>query len=356
MAGRPPPRPLLLALCLAATLAVTGGPRQADRSTSTTFGALVASLSEPGGYFDTDNLISNERSYLSVVPELRRLGLRDGAYIGVGPDQNFSYIAALEPSIAFIVDIRRDNLLLHLLFKALFAAAPTRVEYLARLTGRVAPADAEAWTSQTVEAIVAYVDSAAAVAASGRERLYRDVAARVSAFGVPMTAADAATVRRFHERFVADGLSLRFQSLGRAPQYYYPTYRELLVGTDGEGRQASFLASERAYGIVRALEARDRIVPVTGNLAGPDALRAVAALLAARGVPLHAFYASNVEFYLFRDGSFPRFLDNLAAIPRADRAVLIRSVFGGGDSVSSIEPLGTLLARRQPARDRRNRR
>ena len=58
-----------------------------------TFAASIAGLSEPGGYFDTDNLISNERSYLQVVPDLRRLSVRGGAYIGVGPDQNFSYIA-----------------------------------------------------------------------------------------------------------------------------------------------------------------------------------------------------------------------------------------------------------------------
>ena len=43
------------------------------------FGALVASLSEPGGYFDTDNLISNERSYLHVVPTLRTLAGRPAA-------------------------------------------------------------------------------------------------------------------------------------------------------------------------------------------------------------------------------------------------------------------------------------
>ena len=55
-------------------------------------------------------------------------GVTGGAYIGVGPDQNFSYIARIRPSVAYIIDIRRDNLLLHLLFKALFARAPDRVD------------------------------------------------------------------------------------------------------------------------------------------------------------------------------------------------------------------------------------
>jgi hypothetical protein len=33
---------------------------------------------------------------------------------------------------------------------------------------------------------------------------------------------------------------------------------------------------------------------------------------------------------LFREGGFSRFVDNLAHIPHADHALIIRSVFGGG--------------------------
>src|ERR1700741_1964490 len=85
------------------------------------FAGLVARLSEPGGYFDTDNLVSNERSYLHVAGKLRELGgSSGGAYLGVGPDQNFSYILAVRPALALIIDIRRDNLLQHLLFKTIF--------------------------------------------------------------------------------------------------------------------------------------------------------------------------------------------------------------------------------------------
>ena len=42
------------------------------------------------------------------------------------------------------------------------------------------------------------------------------------------------------------------------------------------------------------------------------------------------FYASNVEFYLFREGTFARFVDNLSRIPHSDRSLIVRSVFGGG--------------------------
>src|SRR3954451_3361013 len=109
--------PALLAVAFVPWVLRGGGAQPAGQSLA----ALVEQLSEEGGEFDTDNLISNERSYLEVMPALKAAGVSGGAYIGVGPDQNFSYIAQLRPSIAFIIDIRRDNLLLHLLFKSLFA-------------------------------------------------------------------------------------------------------------------------------------------------------------------------------------------------------------------------------------------
>ena len=89
--------------------------------------ALSAELSEPGGYFDTDNVISNETSYLQVADQLADAVPAGGVYVGVGPDQNFSYIARVRPRYAFILDIRRENLLQHLLFAALFARADDAV-------------------------------------------------------------------------------------------------------------------------------------------------------------------------------------------------------------------------------------
>jgi len=106
---------------------VSGALYGIAQPTAQSFASRVERLSEDGGDFDTDNLISNERSYLDVIPALNASRVSGGAYVGVGPDQNFSYIAQVRPAIAFIVDIRRDNLLLHLLFKALFAAAQNRL-------------------------------------------------------------------------------------------------------------------------------------------------------------------------------------------------------------------------------------
>jgi hypothetical protein len=163
-------------------------------------------------------------------------------------------------------------------------------------------------------------------------------------FGVPLSAQDLATVDRFHRRFIGAGLDLQFQSTGRPPQSGYPTLRQLLLATDDEGRPGNYLASEEGFQFVKALQARDLIIPIVGNLGGPSALKAVGALLRERQLLLSAFYASNVEFYLRNDGSFPRFIDNLNSLPRSGHAVIIRSVFGGGGrSVSETQPISALV-------------
>jgi hypothetical protein len=334
-------RSFRLGLILIAALLATGGPATSQVRTAT-FAEQIAALSEPGGYFDTDNLISNERSYLTVLPALAAAGVRGGAYVGVGPDQNFSYIAAIRPSMAVIIDIRRDNLLLHLLFKALFAESRTRVDYLAQLCGRPIPADATPWRTRPIEELVRYVDQTAATP-RGVTPIRERVMARIREFGVPLTPADLATIDRFHRRFIQDGLGLQFNSTGRAPQWSYPTLRDLVLETDGEGRQASFLASEEGFAFLKSLQARDLIVPVVGDLSGPTALRAIGRFVAARNERVSALYASNVEFYLDRNRTFPQFVANVRHLPWSPRGVIIRSVFGGGSSESSLEPIVRFL-------------
>jgi hypothetical protein len=342
------PCQLVAALALAVLCGVRGEPPAAQSPSP--FARLVASLSEADGYFDTDNLVSNESSYLQVVPELRRAGISGGAYVGVGPDQNFTYIGELRPALAFIVDIRRDNLLLHLLFKALFQLSRTRVDYLAMLFGRPVPADPTSWRSASIERLVEYLDRHEA---AGVDELSKRVDRVILGFGVPLSEDERRTIDRFHRRFIESGPSLRFQSSGRPPRTVYPTYRGLLLDRDSSGRQSSFLASEEAFQFVRSLEGRDLVIPVVGDLGGPSALAAVGREIATQHEQLSAFYTSNVEYYLFRSGSFSRFLQNLTRIPRNRGAVIIRSVFEpyaldsvrpGDDSASRLQRVDELLA------------
>jgi len=299
---------------------------------ATPFAALSERLSEPNGEFDTDNLISNESSYLHVIPALEQGGVTGGVYVGVGPDQNFSYIARIRPASAFIIDIRRDNLLMHLLFKAIFSESRNRMEYLR---------------------IVTYLDAAkpaaAAVLAAEAGRLHE----AIRKTGMALSLRDLATIDRFHGQFIRAGLGLKFQSTGRPTREYYPTYRDLLLETDRRGRQLCYLASEGDFQFVKELEAKDLIVPVVGDLAGPHALAAIGQEVARRGEKVSAFYNSNIENYLFRDGSFPRYMENVKKLPHSDKSVIIRSLFGGYAlpesapgyySTSAVQTIDALIA------------
>lgn len=315
-------------LALAGLVACGTGARsdRTQQARTTEFARLVEQLSEPGAYFDTDNLISNERSYLHVLDRLTTLPVNGGAYLGVGPDQNFSYIAAVRPDIAFIVDVRRDNMLQHLMFKALFTVARTRIEYLCLLLGRRIPDEPARWTAAGVNGLVAYIDSIGGGGAA-ESRALDTVSATLERFGVPLSDDDRATIRRIHREFIRDGLDLRFQSHGRPPMARYPTLRQLISETDRAGRQVSYLASEPAFRIVKSLQERDRIIPVVGDFAGSHALAAIGDLVRQRGLTVSAFYTSNVELYLMRDGTFQRFADNVARLPQHQHTVIVRSYF-----------------------------
>lgn len=295
------------------------------------FAKLIAELSEAGAYFDTDNLISNERSYLHVLGALDRLKVRGGAYIGVGPDQNFSYIARIRPRIAFIVDIRRDNMLQHLLFKALFARSRNRAEYLALLLGTEMPATTANFSNRTIEQLIGLVDTSPGTTAT-RRTAHRIVQTDVARMGVPLSTQDLATIERFHREFIDAGLELRFTSIGRAPQWYYPTLRQLLVERDLTGRTASYLANEADFQFLKTMQQRNLIVPVVGDLSGAKAMGAIAQYMKAHGDKISAIYASNVEDYVMRGGGFGRYARNVIAFPRDERSVLIRSWFGGEGS------------------------
>ena len=330
------------------------GQQSAVRPVDTPFSALVARLSEPGGYFDTDNLLSNERSYLHALRAMRRHEVSGGAYLGVGPDQNFSYIAHVRPQVAFILDIRRDNMLQHLMFRAMFEEANTRAEWLALLFGRAKPVPASL-TGAPLESIIAWIDSTpstpAAVAA-----IQRRLQARVARYGIPFDSVEERTIERIHGEFVAAGMDIKFTTHRRGPRPYYPSYRDLLLERDLDGHQASFMATEELFNVVRQLQRRGLVVPVVGNFAGDHALAAIGDEIRRRGLKISAFYTSNVEQYLLRDASFDRYATTVAKLPHDARTVMIRSYFSGGfrpalpqtvdgyGSTQLVQPLASFVA------------
>src|SRR5215831_21082990 len=103
------------------------------------FWKLSTESSEPDGTFRSDNLLSNELYFQYVIPDLVKTAKSERVYMGVGPEQNFTYIAALKPKMVFIVDIRRGNLDLHLMYKAIFEMSKDRADFVSLLFSKKRP-------------------------------------------------------------------------------------------------------------------------------------------------------------------------------------------------------------------------
>src|SRR5215471_14329867 len=260
------------------------------------FGRYIESWSEPEGYFDSDNFISNETSYLHVVDDLHNRVSPGGIYIGVGPDQNLSYIVHTRPTLAIITDIRRQNMLEHLWFKALISLASNRTEYLALLVSRETP---------TVKAGASLQDIIQVVRRSRTdEKLFlKNVAAvkkvLTDTYKLKLSADDLSKIEYVYRTFWDENLELRFSSIGRGNALNYPTFEEMLQETDRHGNQKSYLSSEELFQWLKKFEAENRLIPIVGDFAGPHALKTVGSFLRANGLHISTFYTSNVEFYLF---------------------------------------------------------
>ncbi len=312
------------------------------------FAQLIAELSEEGGYFPSDNLVSNELGYQKVLNKLDELNLHGGVYIGVGPEQNFTYIAQIRPVRAFILDIRRDNLLQHLLFKALFIMARHRAEYLSLLLSRPLPREHRRWEQISIDELVEVMDGLPPdrlYYQANLRRVYELIAHR---FRFDLTPDDQNRIDFIYSNFYRSGLDLRYQSHLRRSWRWFPTLRQLLVETDLYGRQRSFLASEEAFQFVKRLQERNLIIPVTGDFAGPKALRAIGDHVRRWGEQVSAFYTSNVEFYLLQQGRFSAFVENVKSLPRDEHSLIIRAYVGFGHRHPEALPgyfITTLLQR-----------
>jgi hypothetical protein len=289
------------------------------------FAALSARLSEPGGYFDSDNLISNETSYLHVMGKLREIGVSGGVYIGVGPDQSFSYIAKIRPRVAIMIDIRRDNLLQHLLFKSLFGRARNRIDYLCEFFGKPFP-KTKGWESRSIKELIDYIDSTASDQKLFEKSL-KEVRQDVQRYGIPLSQSDLESIGKVQRAFFSAGLDIRYSSYHRPPRSIYPPYRDLLLETDLAGNQQNYFNSEDDFQFLKKLEDQDMVIPVVGDLSGPQAVKAIGQYIAEIKERVSAYYVSNVEFYLQRQGTFDKFVENLKSLPIDSRSVIIRSYF-----------------------------
>jgi len=311
------------------------------------FWQLITGISEPNGRFQYENFVSNEFTLQSVIPSLKAQTKPAGAYIGVGPEQNFTYIAALHPKIAFIIDIRRQNLLEHLMYKAIFELSRNRSDLVSLLFSRkrVSPLSV---SSTAGELLTAYSR------VQGDRRLFdqnlRRIIHRLTIdHKFPLSDEDRNNIRYVYMTFFSHGPALDYTVGGFYTFDDPPTYIDLMTADDGQGRMRSFLATEENFQTVKTLETENLLIPVVGDFAGSHALREIGRFLAAHHSRVTAFYLSNVERYLFNAAdAWRNFYVNVAILPYDFDSFFIRSVFdasyGSASMLSRIDDIMTAFS------------
>jgi hypothetical protein len=320
------------------------------------FWQIVSEFSEPDGPFESDNFTSNEDGYQWVIPRLREITPSGGVYVGVGPEQNFTYIAAVRPRLAFIVDIRRQNMLELLYYKAVFEMSSDRADFLSRLFSRPRPGGLDP-TSSAEELFAKFKD------APQDSRLHEEnsraiIDHLVTRHNFRLSDEDVGRLRYVADAFFRYGPELHYINPGN-PNARQPTYTELMTSKDSSGQNRSYLASEENFRIVQDLQRRNLIVPVVGNFAGNKALRRIGEYVKEHGAAVTVFYTSNVERYLFAQAisrtaeadsseDWKRFYSNVAALPVNESSTFIRAItpsllraMGVERAASEVPPLNS---------------
>jgi hypothetical protein len=338
-------RTIVLALGLAVwsvtagSTAFTAAPRAGawadtlpDKLTDSEFWKLSEEMSEPNGYFRSDNLLSNEIWLQYVLDDLLKVTTPASVYLGVGPEQNFTYITAIKPKMVFITDIRRGNLHTQLMYKALFEMSADRAEFVGRLFTKKRP------ESLTAKSTIAEIMNAYAEVPTSPEPVYKENLQAIKDWltkkphALPLGKDDLDGIEYVYYNFYWFGPPINYNSSqgngngrGNMASYY-----DLMIATDGAGAMRGFLASDESFRFMKALEEKNLLVPVVGNFGGPKALRAVGKYIREHGATVTAFYLSNVEQYLRQDGIWNNFCTNVASMPLTDKSTFIRSYQGGG--------------------------
>jgi hypothetical protein len=319
------------------------------------FWRMIVDLSEPGGTYPYENFVSNELEYQDVIPALKATTKPGGVYIGVGPEQNFTYAAVLQSKLAFVIDIRRQNMVELLLYKALFDMSPNRADFVSNLLSRVRPAGLD--TKTTAAALFTAYENAKVDPDLAAKNLAA-IKAYMTKHGYELTSEDIKNIEKVHDVFSRGGPSINYYFASPAPTGLGPsrggTYTRLMNTADATGRNSSFLAAEESYLYVREMQRKNLIVPLVGDFAGPAVIRNIARYLNERKATVGVFYISNVETYL-SDPQKQTFYENVATLPVDSSSMFIRHILGvparglswwrpGMTNVSTVAPMSEFIS------------
>src|SRR5678815_3369035 len=310
----------LVALLGIARLPINAADTLPGQYTDAEFWRMVTDFSEVGGDYQYENFVSNEISYQEVLPELSRLVKPGGVYLGVASEQNFTYIDVVRPKVAFIFDVRRQNTLQLLMYKALFEIADNRADFVSLLFSRKRPAGLDA--NSSAEALFQAIADAkpdpqlyASTLQAIKDRLVRQ-------HRFALSADDGQKIEYIFNVFFRGGPRMDYGFASTAPNPYVPSYHALAVTNDGRGKNWVYLNREESYKRIRAVSYTHLTLPLVGDFTGTKAIRAVSQYVKDHGSTISVFYISNVEDYI--QSKWSAYLSNLAVLPSDNSTLLIR--------------------------------
>src|SRR5688572_13987486 len=221
----------LPALLCVARLYVNAADTLPSQYTDAEFWRMVTDFSESGGDYQYENFVSNEISYQEVLPALSRLAKPGGVYFGVASEQNFTYIDVVRPKVAFIFDMRRQNTLQLLVYKALFEIADNRADFVSLLFSRKRPAGLGPNSSaESLFQAVAEAKPDPQVHATTLQAI-KDRLIRQHRFA--LSADDERKLEYIFGVFSRGGPRMDYGFASSAPNPFVPSYHMLAVTNDG---------------------------------------------------------------------------------------------------------------------------
>lgn len=318
------------------------------------FVGLLKDLSlKPTGPESVDNLMTNEDSIASVMDQAASEVPQGTVYLGVGPDQNFSLIAATKPHMALIIDYRKKNQLLHFFHLALIHLSNDRTTYLEKFWARDSQPQPEL-TLKTPDPSDSQLSSfvKSPFKPDMLKTLQNDVITFLSAWEM-LTTDDFDNIRRIQARLAGPGPKARFLALKM-----YPEIQSLIQAKTRSGKPGHWLASDDHYQTVRNLVTRYQLLPIVGDWAEKpgtnvkSTFRQLSAWLISKRLQVGCIYISDVEFFLMRGSHFSKYIANLSRLPLHHEARVVRTStreimhnerLPGQSSTTIVRPLADMI-------------
>lgn len=333
---------------------LTQCPRPFDVSTPECFKQIIEEYSETivppqkgSSLVFTDlefhNYISNELFENETASRLNQMG---GVYLGVGPQQNYSYIAATRPKIAFIVDIRRENLLQHMIVKALMEMSSSRAEFLSYFLSREMPDVFQC--KNDLSCTISKIEGSKM--RSDLAVVEEDIINRIKRY-IPVTDDDAEMVKVHLKQFRQCGLNVTFDEEcegvmnPRSVNSDFPSLKEIVFYGGPTKMSAGWLGTEDNFQYIKKMHMENKIIPLVADFAGKKTLRLLGETIKDLGLKVSLFYASNVEDYLDLIQQ-RQFLENIRALPADENSIFIKSMgstdfVGPGETVIGDKTAGS---------------